>query len=753
LTIDNFLSNNVRRHGAGSDDTRRNSKAMKQRLDKMEKMVMQLILQQEKVAAGNEGSPDDNEDDVSQIGESLGMLKLDKKGKSVYHGDTHWGYLFSEVVQVQDFFSMLRSIYEGSSGISTETVCQVIEGATDYMAIPFAGTKYKQSSKDLLSNIPSRQVCEILIERYFQALEPIIHVVHRPSFQQQFEVFWQNPDDTDLLWVAQLLAMMVIGLQSFPMSEIPEPLKENPSELWTRWLDSIEMCGFLGRLTVKPSLLNMRVLILWVLVQSFNGDFIERSWTSMGLVIRVAQSMGLHRDPKWFRMTPFESQERRRIWTIASMLDTHVSIGQGLPFGARYEDTDMEPPRNIDDVDIMPDFAYIPQAKNIATKTDMSFLIFRNSLIQIQRKAYAIASNPKNSNESAVYADVWTLDAQLRKAYDNFPRFFRKKASETGLSEPLEIAIQRFFLEIDYLKTLVLLHRPFASTAKSNPRFRESKAAMVDSSYTVIERHYWLFKNPQAAVLKNRFFWVVSSLTFTYVIHAAMYIGISLWNNYDETNEHDRQKNFRALDMAIEMMDLVGVTISYELKQSVMVKILLSQVKEMGKMTPEQRRARSIKYRQQEAMGTAGDDNDKEGKGFTMELDASDVDIRLDYLETVGSKARNGPASRKPSSTATGSTNMDLTDEYSPASLNTNSSSHSKSITDDTPPSAQSFPLGTLYGEGNLNNDAAGMGLFQDGFGDAQKMQQIVGSEEWDNFMKGLEQEGFEGLKPLNPYF
>lgn len=35
--------------------------------------------------------------DVDAVRESLGMMKLDRKGKAMYHGETHWGALLNEV--------------------------------------------------------------------------------------------------------------------------------------------------------------------------------------------------------------------------------------------------------------------------------------------------------------------------------------------------------------------------------------------------------------------------------------------------------------------------------------------------------------------------------------------------------------------------------------------------------------------------------------------------------------------------------
>ncbi|KPI37731.1 uncharacterized protein AB675_142 [Cyphellophora attinorum] len=71
-------------------------------------------------------------------------------------------------------------------------------------------------------------------------------------------------------------------------------------------------------------------------------------WPLMGMVIRIAQSMGLHRDPRWIsNLSREEAEVRRRIFHTIAAQETALSIMFGRPTGLGYFDTDL--PEDISD--------------------------------------------------------------------------------------------------------------------------------------------------------------------------------------------------------------------------------------------------------------------------------------------------------------------------------------------------------------------------------------------------------------------
>jgi len=74
-----------------------------------------------------------------------------------------------------------------------------------------------------------------------------------------------------------------------------------------------------------------------------------------GLVIRMAQALGLHRDGANFqKLTPYEIEMRRRVWLSLCMLDVRASEDQGMEYTIALGSFDTKLPLNINDEDIGP---------------------------------------------------------------------------------------------------------------------------------------------------------------------------------------------------------------------------------------------------------------------------------------------------------------------------------------------------------------------------------------------------------------
>lgn len=77
-------------------------------------------------------------------------------------------------------------------------------------------------------------------------------------------------------------------------------------------------------------------------------------WIFNGLAVRIAQKMGLHRDPEALGLSPFECEMRRRLWWQIIMLDAKYAMFSGLSHSLLPSNCDTGPPKNLNDVDIDP---------------------------------------------------------------------------------------------------------------------------------------------------------------------------------------------------------------------------------------------------------------------------------------------------------------------------------------------------------------------------------------------------------------
>jgi hypothetical protein len=86
-------------------------------------------------------------------------------------------------------------------------------------------------------------------------------------------------------------------------------------------------------------------------------------WILNGLAIRIAQSIGLHRDGKKLGLSPFESEIRRRLWWYLLGRDGRAAEDLGLhefPRPSAVTCGGAQLPLNLEDSDIDPDMTELP---------------------------------------------------------------------------------------------------------------------------------------------------------------------------------------------------------------------------------------------------------------------------------------------------------------------------------------------------------------------------------------------------------
>lgn len=98
-------------------------------------------------------------------------------------------------------------------------------------------------------------------------------------------------------------------------------------------------------------------------------------WCLVGLLVRLAVSIGLHRDGSHvLSMSPFEVEIRRRVWWHICCTEVRLNDGQVPEMGLSERDFDTQEPTNLDDVDISPEMMTIPAPRAGFTDTTITLI-------------------------------------------------------------------------------------------------------------------------------------------------------------------------------------------------------------------------------------------------------------------------------------------------------------------------------------------------------------------------------------------
>jgi hypothetical protein len=105
----------------------------------------------------------------------------------------------------------------------------------------------------------------------------------------------------------------------------------------------------------------------------------------LGLAFRIAQSMAIDRDGELFKLKPFDTELRRRLWYQLLFLDLRGAEARGcLSIVLQY---DTRPPTNLNDSDLFPDMTEPPKPRT--GLTEMTVPLMRIEAARLGRRLQA----------------------------------------------------------------------------------------------------------------------------------------------------------------------------------------------------------------------------------------------------------------------------------------------------------------------------------------------------------------------------
>ncbi|KAK0454126.1 fungal-specific transcription factor domain-containing protein [Desarmillaria tabescens] len=191
----------------------------------------------------------------------------------------------------------------------------------------------------------------------------------------------------------------------------------------------------------------------------------QSSWTIIGIGIRYAIEMGLHRH--WPDNPSVESELKKRAFWCLILLDRHTSFYHGRPPAIRDEDFDLDLPLEVDD-------EYMESAEPFkqppGTPSRMVYFTFHLKLCQIMSYALRTLYSIRKSKEAAgLVGQTWAqtnvseLDSMLNKWFDMIPDRLRWDPNRSYDAFFDQSAV----LYTVYYNMQIQIHRPFIH--KSSP--------------------------------------------------------------------------------------------------------------------------------------------------------------------------------------------------------------------------------------------------------------------------------------------
>ncbi|KAF1975958.1 hypothetical protein BU23DRAFT_456653 [Bimuria novae-zelandiae CBS 107.79] len=358
------------------------------------------------------------------------------------------------------------------------------------------GLRSHVTRQDIIAGLPCKPEADQILERYWLFVDIAPTIMHKPKFIREYNEFWKNPDETPIMWIGLLYGVFAISTRLQSLIEehdagILDPSQQTFSQArQDLFRQKVAQCLILGNYTKCPPFTMEAFLTYFVIEYLRSRDTQNGIWMLVGMLVRTAFRMGLHREPSKLTnndLSPFECEMRRRMWCMVLRLDL-ISSGQvGLPRMIHPAMTDTLEPRNLIDEDLREDLTELPPSRPDLEFTPMLYTIVRNRFLAVFARVVDLVS----ASEQPTYREVLELDEGLRRTYDNVPDIF-KNANLKDFNPYAQGSMSMLILGLTYLKSLEMLHRPFLFLARDDPRYEYSRTSCIDAALEILDIQHML---------------------------------------------------------------------------------------------------------------------------------------------------------------------------------------------------------------------------------------------------------------------
>lgn len=327
-----------------------------------------------------------------------------------------------------------------------------------------------------ISDLPSREISDSLIECYLRTIETVYRILHVPTFRRDYEAIWTPGSKPDTSFIIQLKLVLAIGATVYD-----EKFSMRPSALqWVyeaqTWIAEPE---FKARLSLQY--LQSSILLLFARESTSVGE--DFTWITAGALIRAAVYMGLHRDPMHLpKRTLFGAEMRRRLWNTILEVSLHSSLLCGGPPLVSLDNFDSDPPGNFDDEQLLAENP-VPKPENEFSHTTVARAFRRTWEMRLKVAHYL---NDLTSN--GTYDAALHLDHDFRNSYKKLSHTLH---SATFKSEcpPSRFAIN--YVDFVMRRYLMSIHVPFVGPDFHATTYAFSHKVVIDASLKLWNTSYW----------------------------------------------------------------------------------------------------------------------------------------------------------------------------------------------------------------------------------------------------------------------
>ncbi|TKX18531.1 fungal specific transcription factor domain-containing protein 77 [Elsinoe australis] len=463
---------------------------------------------------------------------AFGRMRI-SKNETRYVGESHWTAVLNSISDLK------RELSEDEAEDDDGNVLEEDEDYHDSAPPGIANllrSPARMSKAELITALPPRPEVDRLMYQWFNAADAFKPVIHPPTFQEEYTNFWKAPLQTPTMWLGLLYSMMSLSA-SIPYQQHPDPSSPAAQAMQA---DSLRFHQYAASAAVladytTPKKYTIECLTLYLAGLRSQNASVD-IWHLLGMVIRLALRMGLHKDGSHFpEISAFDQEMRRRQWHNMFMLDVLISFQLGLPSIIRSIASDTRKPGNFMDSDISSRTKSLPPSRPPHELTPMTYAIAKVDIC----KAFADAYDLSQAATLPSREQVVRIDNELECAKESLPAQIQIRPFHQYIADKPETIMWSFNIRLLYLKAKAVLHRPFMASRKTDPFSLASRQSCVDAAMQTLGHHHEVYVASQSGgQLEFARQYMGSISTHDYLL-AAMILCLELSHQCDEASQAD----------------------------------------------------------------------------------------------------------------------------------------------------------------------------------------------------------------------
>ncbi|OLL21951.1 putative transcriptional regulatory protein [Neolecta irregularis DAH-3] len=451
-------------------------------------------------------------DEPGNLEVTLGLLAVHEE-RSHYLGPTSAMAIFTEIESLKEVIKQSEKVSPSTCASDDYSEEKSPDDIANSMLLAPLFNQTKPDKSFLLLLIPPREDTDAIVQHFMQYLQPLFHLLHTPTFMQEYAHFWQNMD-ASFEWLSLFFSVMILGTHCLPERSPVFLSLSSREDLIERFYKATESALIMSKYLVKATMTTIQTLLL-IFIANETRAAAKQNWALLGAVLRLSQQIGLHRDPSLFNLPLLESEMRRRTWASVLLFNRWCASRTGVLLDISETMSDTRLPMDLNDTDLISGIP-ICQSKS----TDMSLLLARDrvsvKLHHLLSEAFAIKPPP--------YLRVLEMDDEIRAEVRTLPHcYLFKPASDQDQSSV--VVLTKYEIEALCNGTILFIHRPYAVRSRTHPEYIPSRHRCHQAAQSLLK--LFIDFETKIAIYEN-YRWFIETWYRVYHFHAALVVALSL---------------------------------------------------------------------------------------------------------------------------------------------------------------------------------------------------------------------------------